>query len=120
VVTDLQEALVHKPRPATELTALNNLAWVLATCPDDSVRNGIQAVQYAEKACRLTGFKQSGMINTLAAAYAESGRFPEAVATAQTAIKLANDAGDRQAVAATSQLLARYQQGKPWREKNSK
>ncbi|HEV2327759.1 MAG TPA: tetratricopeptide repeat protein [Verrucomicrobiae bacterium] len=120
VVTDLQQALMHKPKPATELTALNNLAWVLATCPDDSVRNGIQAIQYAEKACRLTGFKQSGIVNTLAAAYAESGRFPDAIASAQSAIKLASAAGDTKAAAATSQLLAQYQEGKPWRDRNGK
>jgi Flp pilus assembly protein TadD len=116
VVTDLQYTLTLKPDPGAEVTALNNLAWVLATCPDDSVRNGMQAIHYAESACRLTGFKQSGMVNTLAAAYAEAGRFPDAIATAQTAIQLANAAGDKNAAAATSQLLAQYQAGKPWRE----
>jgi tetratricopeptide (TPR) repeat protein len=120
VVTDLQYALTLKPEPANELTALNNLSWVLSTCPDDSVRNGIQAVRYAEKACQLTGFKQSGMLNNLAAAYAEAGRFPDAITTAQTAIRLDNDAGDRKAAAATTQMLAQYQAGKPWREVKAK
>jgi tetratricopeptide (TPR) repeat protein len=120
VVTDLELALKVKPSSATEVTALNNLAWVLATCPDDSVRNGNEAVRYAEKACSITGFKRSGMVNTLAAAYAEAGRFPEAIATAQAAIKLANAAGDTTAAAATGQLLAQYQAGKPWRDRNSK
>jgi Flp pilus assembly protein TadD len=102
---------------ATEVTVLNNLAWVLATCPDDSVRNGMQAIHFAERACHLTGFKQSEMVNTLAAAYAEAGRFPDATATARTAIELANAAGDAKAAASMHRLLAQYQEGKPWREK---
>lgn len=117
VVTDLKYALALKPKPATELTALNNLAWVLATCPDDSVRNGNEAVRYAQRACSLTDFKQSGMVNTLAAAYAEAGRFPDAIATAQTAIALADAIGDSHAAATTRQLLARYRGGHPARDK---
>lgn len=110
-VTDLQWVLALKPDPSTKATALNNLAWVLAACPDSSVRNGPQAVRYAEQACRLTGFKQYGMVNTLAAAYAEAGQFPDAITTAEMALKLATDAGDTKSAAATRQLLARYHAG---------
>lgn len=115
-VTDLKRTLSLKPGPSTEVTALNNLAWVLATCPDNSIRDGTEAVRDAEKACRMTGFKQPGMVNTLAAAYAEAGRFPDAIATAQTAIQLATASGDTQGAAAMRQILSQYQMGKPWRE----
>ncbi len=116
VVTDLRRALSLKPDPEKEVTALNNLAWLLATCPDGSVRNGSEAVRYAEDACHLTTFKQSGAVNTLAAAYAEAGRFPDAVTTAELALKLATDAGDRQSAATIRKLLGLYRAGKPCRE----
>ena len=120
VVADLRHALALNPDASNEITALNNLAWTLATCPDSSVRNGNEAVRYAEKACHMTSFKQPEMVNTLAAAYAETGRFPDAVTTAEMALKLATDAGDKQAVAATRRLLALYQEGKPCREGTGK
>ncbi|MGH7940304.1 MAG: tetratricopeptide repeat protein [Limisphaerales bacterium] len=116
VVTDLRLALSLKPDPARELPALNNLAWVLATCPESSVRNGLEAIRYARTACRLTGFKQSGPVNTLAAAYAEAGRFTDAVTTAEMAARLATKAGDAQSAATIQKLLAQYQAGRPCRE----
>jgi protein O-mannosyl-transferase len=112
-VAYFRQALAFKTDPG----ALNNLAWILATCPDDSVRNGSEAVRDAEQACNLTGFKQTGMIGTLAAAYAEAGRFPEAITTAETAIKLATDAGDSQFATENQQLLQLYRAGKPYRAK---
>jgi tetratricopeptide (TPR) repeat protein len=120
VVTDLQRVLAIKPDSSTQVTALNNLAWVLATCPDSTVRDGAQAVRCAEQACRLTSFKQSGMVNTLAAAYAEAGRFPDAIDTAEIAIKLATAAGDTRSAETTRRLLTGYREGKPWRDSKSK
>jgi Tfp pilus assembly protein PilF len=58
---------------------LNNKAWLLATCPVDKYRNGPEAVRLAERACSLTGLKDPTMIDTLAAAYAETGKFKEAI-----------------------------------------
>jgi len=95
---------------------LNNLAWILATCPDDTVRNGPEAVRHAELACHLTAFKQTGMISTLAAAYAEAGRFSEAVSTAEMAMKLQIAAGDMQMAGINNQLLPLYRAGKPYHE----
>jgi tetratricopeptide (TPR) repeat protein len=69
--------------------ARNSLAWVLATCPVASVRNGGEAVEQAGRANQLTGGNQPGILGTLAAAYAEAGRFGEAVATVQRALQLA-------------------------------
>ncbi len=57
---------------------LNNLAWVLATCPRTSVRNGARALDLAQQAERLSGGRTPSILETLAAAYAETGRFSEA------------------------------------------
>jgi tetratricopeptide (TPR) repeat protein len=71
------------PRP------INGLAWLLATCPKDEIRDGPQAVQLAETACQGTGNRDPLFMRTLAAAYAEVGRWSEAVATATNALQLA-------------------------------
>jgi len=65
----------------------------------------------------LTGYKQPGTEGTLAAAYAEAGRFPDAVSTAERAISLATATGDTRFAAANRQLLLLYRAGKPWHEK---
>ena len=107
------QVLVLKPH---QLEALNHLAWLLATCPDDTVRDGGEAVRRAEEACRLTAFKQARETGILAAAYAEAGRFQAAIATGELSVKLASAAGDRQTTAINQQLLAFYRAGKPWHE----
>jgi Flp pilus assembly protein TadD len=109
----LHQVLVLKPH---QLEALNHLAWLLATCPDNTVRDGGEAVRRAQEACRLTAFKQARETGILAAAYAEAGRFQEAVATGELSVKLASAAGDRQTAAINQQLLAFYHAGRPWHE----
>ena len=109
----LHQVLALKPG---QLEALNHLAWLLATCPDDKVRDGGEAVRRAEEACRLTAFKQARETGILAAAYAEAGRFQEAVATGELSVKLASAAGDRQTAGINQQLLAFYRAGRPWHE----
>jgi tetratricopeptide (TPR) repeat protein len=96
--------------------ALNDLAWILATNPDDSLRNGTEAIKYAQRACDLTNFRRTVMVGTLAAAYAEAGRFPEAVATGEKACQLASQAGNAALKSKNEQLLALYRSGKPARE----
>jgi len=103
-------------REPDSVEALNNLAWMLATAPDASVRNGVDAVQFAERACRLTDNKKAGMIGTLAAAYAEAGRFTDAMATATKAADLADAEGNARFAAMNRQLLALYRAGKPFRQ----
>ena len=95
--------------------ALNNLAWLLATAPDASVRNGPEAVRHAEEACRLTRYCATRPVGTLAAAYAEAGRFPEAIATAQKAC--ARAANNNPALLERNrQLLELYRKGQPYHE----
>jgi tetratricopeptide (TPR) repeat protein len=99
--------------------AYNNLSWVLATSPNDSVRDGKRALEYGEKAARLSDHKRAFILSTLAAAHAEAGDFENAIEWSSKAVELASDADD----ANHSQLeqlqeeLELYKEGKPWREK---
>jgi tetratricopeptide (TPR) repeat protein len=95
---------------------LNNLAWLLATCPDASLRDGRRAVSLAERACTLTQFKTTVFVGTLAAAYAEAGRFADATTTAQKACDLAAARGEVGLLQRNQELLARYRQHQPWHE----
>jgi tetratricopeptide (TPR) repeat protein len=95
---------------------LNRLAWLLAVHPDPQVRSGAQAVELAERACRLTRYGQPSALRTLAAAYAETGRFAEAVSSAQKAQRLAEAAGQTEFARRNQQLLELLQAGQPYRE----
>ncbi len=97
--------------------ALNDLAWILATSPDDSLRNSPEAVADAQKACRLTSYKRPEMLSALAAAQADAGDFSNAVATVQMAIHAATAAGNTQMVSADEQFLQLYRANKPYRER---
>jgi tetratricopeptide (TPR) repeat protein len=105
-----------KLRPSW-LEALNNLSWALATAPDDSLRNGDEAVNLALKQVELTRTNDCEALDTLAAAYAEAGRFTEAEATARRGIEMARDTGKTNLTADISARLALYQQRKPYRER---
>ena len=96
--------------------ALNNFAWLLATDPAAETRNGKLAVQYAERACELTQWKQPVFMGTLAAAYAEAGRFDEAVRMAERARDKAKALGAEPVATRNAELLEFYRQGKPYRE----
>ena len=87
------------------LSAANNLAWLLATCADKSLRDGPRAVQLAEKVNRSTPMESAQFLDTLSAAYAEAGQFKDAIATIQRAITLATSRGDA-SLAATLRLRA--------------
>jgi tetratricopeptide (TPR) repeat protein len=70
-----------------------NIAWILATAPDASLRNGTRALQLSLRAHELSGGNDPFFLHILAAAYAENGDFPNAIATAKQAIKRANERG---------------------------
>jgi tetratricopeptide (TPR) repeat protein len=92
----------------------NNLAWLLATCSDASLRNGNQAVALAERANQLTGNGNPVVLDTLAAAYAEAGRFPEAVTTAQRALRLAAVHSNSELAGSLQSQLKLFQAGQPF------
>src|SRR5439155_5213644 len=96
-----------------EVLALNDLAWILATDSDDRLRNGSEAVTLAERACQLSDFKEPLIVGTLAAAYAEAGRFEEAVRTGEKAKGMAEKAGNKELAAKNEELLKLYREGKP-------
>ena len=68
---------------------LHRVAWLLATSREPSLRDGAEAVALAERAARLTGNQDASILDVLAAAYAESGRFADAVETGKRALGLA-------------------------------
>jgi tetratricopeptide (TPR) repeat protein len=113
-VSHMETALLFHPDLPPEL--LNDLAWLLATSPRVEERDGEHAVQFAERACALTQYHQTTMVGTLAAAYAEAGRFSDAVATAEKARALASQAGDAVLRAKNQDLLELYRAGRPYRE----
>ena len=83
-VEEFRRALALEPGLAA---AANDLAWTLATCPDEKVRNGRQAVELAEKLCPPNTEPPVEFLDTLAAAYAEVGRFDDAQKAASRAIQ---------------------------------
>jgi protein O-mannosyl-transferase len=96
--------------------AMSNLAWVFATSPDDSLRDGVKAVQLATEALRISGHRIPVIFRTLAAAYAETGEFSEAIQTAQQGIELANSQGNSGLVAELQGNIALYEQRRPLRD----
>ena len=95
---------------------INNLAWAFATNPDPRLRNGKYAVHLATRACEMTGFQTTIMVGTLAAAYAEAGRFDEAIATGQKACALASGLGEADLLKRNQELLTLYQAHQPFVE----
>jgi tetratricopeptide (TPR) repeat protein len=96
-------------------SALNDLAWLRATAPEAELRHGAQAVELAERACRLTHYREPQLIGTLAAAYAEAGRFADAIKSAEQAKELATASGRKQLADKNQELLELYRAGKAYR-----
>ncbi len=97
-----------------DLDALNNVAWIRATCADARLRDGAEAVRLAERARDRSPEPVAVFHSTLAAAYAEAGRFPEAVTACSRALELARSGGEPHAAQSFEQQLARYRAGRPF------
>ncbi len=108
-----QEALAIQPENGN---AASNLAWVFSACPEDSIRDGRHAVELAEKAFRISGGKIPMIYKVLAAAYAESGRFADAIETAQRGGELAASQGNPALAAELERNVALYQSGRRLRD----
>jgi tetratricopeptide (TPR) repeat protein len=112
-IADLEKAHTIKP---DDTGILNNLAWLLATSPNDAIRDAARAITLAEKACEATEWKEGHIISTLAAGHAEKGDFESAQKFSRKAIDADTAAGGD----VEDQLkneLANYEAGKPWRER---
>jgi protein O-mannosyl-transferase len=92
-----------------------NLAWVLSTSSDDSLRNGARAVQLAEDVVGNAGHPNAIVLRTLAAAYAEVGRFDDAIATAEQAIALAKAAGNEGLISDLERSVSAFRANQPLR-----
>ena len=109
-VADYRQALTLDPNLAQ---AHNDLAWLRATCPDDQYRNGTAAVQHAREACELSQFKDWNYLDTLAAAYAETEDFANAIEWCRKASKLApTDSKET-----CNSRIALYRSKKPFRDR---
>lgn len=107
-----QRALALRPDFAD---AQNNLAWVLATCPDAGVRNGQEAIDLALRANQLSGGKSARVLRTLAAAYAEAGRFSEATDAARAGVSVASAQSDYALAQTLRNDIASFQANVPIR-----
>jgi len=116
---DVDGALTHWKKSLEiqpgNMNAQCNLAWILATSADSSLRDGVKAVALAENVARRAGHPNPMVLRTLAAAYAETGRFSEAIDAAQDALQLAMSQGN-QALADDLRLnIANYERNFPLR-----
>jgi tetratricopeptide (TPR) repeat protein len=101
------------------LRSVGRAAWRLATHPRDAERNGVQAVEMAEQVCQATAFADPEGLDTLAAAYAEAGRFAEAAGSARKAAELARAAGQADQAREIEGRLRLYEQGRAFRDLES-
>lgn len=116
----MEEAIVHYQQ-ALQINpdyaeAKNDLAWVLATAPQASLRNGNQAVELAQQANQIAGGENPTILRILAAAYAEAGRFGDAQQNAQKALDLARAAGQTDLINQISGELKLYDAGLPFHQ----
>jgi tetratricopeptide (TPR) repeat protein len=115
-VAHCRKVLASEPGNAS---VLNKLAWMLATCPDASIRKGAEALKIAGQLVQADGGRATTSMTTLAAAYAEVRQFPQAVAAAQRAVALATSSGNRILALKCQAQLELYRAGQPCREKPS-
>lgn len=115
---DLDGAIKHYTEAlrlrGDDVNTMNNLAWVLATAEDTKYQNPAEAVKLAERACELTRYEQSDLLDTLAVAYASSGRFEEAIEVSEKAIELAKMSGQKDLADEIQSRLQLYQAGQPY------
>lgn len=113
-IQQYHEALHYDP---DQPLVLNNLAWLLATSEDSKIRNGAEAVRLAERACAVTHYQITAYLGTLAAAYAEAGRFEDAVKTEEDVITSTGASGQTNQLEKNRQLLELYRAGRPYHGK---
>jgi Tfp pilus assembly protein PilF len=120
---DTEKAIFHYKKALQsnpDMTqALYHLSWILSGCNNDKFRNGQKAIQLAEKLCQITQYDEPLAMDALAAAYAENGRYDEAVSIAQKALKQALKKGPEKLIHGLKQRLKLYQNKIPYRQMTS-
>ena len=116
----LVEALKHFRRAMAlkpgSIAMMNNVAWVLATHPDQEVREAEEALQIAQRAANETGQTNPVVLDTLAAAYANANQYDLAVSTARLALELLTQPSQEALKKKIRERLELYEQGQPYRE----
>lgn len=111
------EALRAKLQETPEdIGSLNDLAWLLATCPYDEIRNGKEAVRLSERARDITRGQEPAVLDTLGASYAEVGHFKRAIECARKAAAMAAERNDLGSVGALNMRIREYTQNRPHRD----
>jgi len=95
--------------------SLYSLAWIKATHSNEAFRDGEEAIKLAERLCQITNYNKPLFLDALAAAYAEAGRFSEAVKTARQGLDLVWQSGPKELVPGIKERLKLYQNGRPYR-----
>ena len=113
-VQNWAKALKLKPN-STEI--LNNIAWILATVDDKSVRDANKAIEAAGRACELTANKNAEYLDTLAATYAAASRFDDAIKTAHRSLDIAKAGNQTDLAGEIEKRIKLYEAGQPYREK---
>jgi superkiller protein 3 len=111
-ITHYEKALEIAPQ---DVNACNNMAWVLATSSDASIRDGARAVSLAQEAVELSGGKEPSFLRTLAAAYAENKRFSEAIIAARRGYEIATVQNDSDLAQRLARDAALYRRRTPLR-----
>ena len=111
-IDPFRRALVNRD----DSVAMNSLAWIFSTHPDDAVRDSAEALRLAQRAAELTGFRDAFVLDTLAAAQASAGKFDRAVATCLEAMDIARNTRQDVLAGQVRQRMQLYQMGKPYRE----
>lgn len=110
-ISDFNKAIELYPKDDTHY---NNLAWILATCPDAKYRNGVEALKLANKAVEIKSVAIN--LDTLAAAYAEMGNFEDAIKILEQAIYQLKKNGEEEKLTELMERLNYYKDNEPWRE----
>ena len=97
-----------------QVGVLNNLAWLLAATDDEQLKNSEKAIEYAQRACKLTDYNQPEILDTLGVAYAAAGKFDDATQTAEKAIGLAREAKQAELAASIEERLKLYKLKLPY------
>jgi len=111
----LRDAMAAAPATLGSSRVATELAWLLATSPEDGVRNGEEAARLAEGAVTATRRRDAEALDALAAAYAEIGRYEDARAAASEALSSARVAGKARLAGEIESRMAAYAQGRPFR-----